>query len=287
MKKHIILIPIYNDWKSLNKLLIDINEVFKNKTNIETQILILNDNSTEFTKIDNKGLGSIKEINLLSVKNNLGSQKIITVGLNYLSEMNEDFYVTIIDGDGEDNPIEIEKMLNYAKKYNEHIITSNRKKREESLIIKILYKFHLLITYAFSLKWISFGNFSSFHSKNIKRILSDNSAWYAYSSSIIKNCKIIRVYAKRESRYYDKSKLGLIGLIQHSLRINVNFSKKIHFMSLVYFIIFFFISPYQILNTTFFFMLLFYNLLIIYIKKKHFIENFTTINDLIKNISSV
>ena len=79
MKKHIILIPIYNDWKSLNKLLIDINEVFKNKTNIETKILILNDNSTEVTKIDNKGLGSIKEINLLSVKNNLGSQKIITV----------------------------------------------------------------------------------------------------------------------------------------------------------------------------------------------------------------
>ena len=38
--RHIIVIPVYNDWKSLNKLLIQINKNFKNDVNFETEILI-------------------------------------------------------------------------------------------------------------------------------------------------------------------------------------------------------------------------------------------------------
>ena len=46
MKKIIILIPVYNDWESLNKLLSKINEniQFFNKINFEC--LIINDAST-------------------------------------------------------------------------------------------------------------------------------------------------------------------------------------------------------------------------------------------------
>ena len=52
MKKIKILIPVYNDWKSLNRLLIQINK--KVKKNNLTKILIINDNSSQKINIQKK-----------------------------------------------------------------------------------------------------------------------------------------------------------------------------------------------------------------------------------------
>ena len=55
--------------------------------------------------------------NSIKIKRNVGSQKAIAIGLHYLLNKKKEFdYVTVMDGDGEDNPSEIEKMLRLAKK---------------------------------------------------------------------------------------------------------------------------------------------------------------------------
>jgi glycosyltransferase involved in cell wall biosynthesis len=46
MKKFIILIPIYNDWESLVKLLKNINENIKNIKEVQFDCVIVNDCST-------------------------------------------------------------------------------------------------------------------------------------------------------------------------------------------------------------------------------------------------
>ena len=46
MKKIIILIPVFNDWDSLKKLLNKIEESLKNLPNIIVEIFIVNDAST-------------------------------------------------------------------------------------------------------------------------------------------------------------------------------------------------------------------------------------------------
>ena len=46
MKKYIILIPLYNDWKSVSKLLMEIDEIVDN-WNAEVSVIIVNDASTE------------------------------------------------------------------------------------------------------------------------------------------------------------------------------------------------------------------------------------------------
>ena len=46
MKKIIILIPVYNDWESLNKLLSEINENIKSFSENNFECLIVNDAST-------------------------------------------------------------------------------------------------------------------------------------------------------------------------------------------------------------------------------------------------
>ena len=98
-KKHIILIPVYNDWESLSKLLsiIDKNIIYYDK--YDTEVLILNDRSIDPINLKEIKLNSIKKLTVLSVKKNLGSQKIIAIGLKYINNKNKNI-VTIIDSDG-------------------------------------------------------------------------------------------------------------------------------------------------------------------------------------------
>ena len=83
MNKLNILLPLYNDWRSLNSLLKKINNELKN-TNIYVKILVLNDSSTQKINIIHKKLKFIKKIKVLTTYKNLGSQKIISIGLNYI-----------------------------------------------------------------------------------------------------------------------------------------------------------------------------------------------------------
>ena len=287
MSKNIIIIPIYNDWKSLNKLLFQLNENFRNSKNFETEILIINDHSSEQINIKNNNLSSIKKISIINLNKNLGSQKAIAVGLFYLKDRVKNSFVTIMDGDGEDDPFQVNNMLEEAKKNQDFIITSNRKKRQESLTIQILYKIHLIITFIFSHKWISFGNFTTFSSKNISKILSNNNSWYAHSSSVLNNCKIKRLYAKREKRYFDKSKVNLLALMEHALRVNVVFFPKIFLNSLLYsFIIFLTIKIFYI-NYIIIFLIIAFNILLLFIRKKHYAKNLIRLDDYIDSIKSV
>ena len=52
--KNIILIPIYNDWKSLNQLLLNIDKCFKNKNNNNIEVLVIDDRSNKKLLIENK-----------------------------------------------------------------------------------------------------------------------------------------------------------------------------------------------------------------------------------------
>jgi len=229
---HVIVIPVYDDWKSLNKLLYEINSNTSTKELVK--ILIINDFSKKKPQLNFKKLNKIKEIKILELAKNLGSQRAIAIALNYLKKVESSFYVTIMDSDGEDDPKHINKMIDLAKKNKNSVIVSCRKDREENLIIKICYKIHLILTFLLTVKWISYGNFSSFHSKNIKKILSDNSVWLAYSSAVMKNTKIKKTYSKRLKRYFGKSKVSFPFLVTHSIKIIGVFYKRVLVLSLFY-----------------------------------------------------
>ena len=230
---NLILIPVYNDWKSLNKLLIKINNVFSNL--IPTKILIVDDCSNIRMIINKKKLNNIKKIEIMRLKKNVGSQKAIAIGLKYIHKKKRDFnYVTVMDGDGEDNPEEIIKMFNLAKKHKDAVVVSCRKDRNENFLIKSLYKIHLIITFFLTFHWMNFGNFSVFFYKNLESLFLNNNIYHAYSAAVKKNTIIKRTYATRLKRFYGESKVNLFFLLAHSIRIMGVFYKRIVIFSLIY-----------------------------------------------------
>jgi len=83
MKKFIILIPLYNDWKSVSKLLYEIDSQ-TNNWDAEVSIIIVNDASTEKKSDLDSNFKKIKSVKILNMKENRVHQRCIAVGLKYI-----------------------------------------------------------------------------------------------------------------------------------------------------------------------------------------------------------
>ena len=233
MKKFYILTPTYNDWKSLNKL---IKKIDKNVENIKGifKILIINDGSNHKPVFNFKKLKKIKQLEVINLNSNQGSQKAIGIGLNYLKKKKEKSIITIIDSDGEDDPLKIPNLIKLAEEKPNHIITANRLLRTENLLLKMLNHVRLIFTFCMTGKYINFGNFSSFSSSKLKKILSNTNTYTAYSGGILKNCKnIFSYYVPKKKRYFGVSKVSLLFLIIHSLNIISIFKKEVFLRSFI------------------------------------------------------
>ena len=149
MKKFLILIPLYNDWKSVSKLLERI-DLQTNNWDAEISVIIMNDASTEKRSGLDSNYKKIKLIKILNMKENRMHQRCIATGLKYICK-NEDFdRVIIMDADGEDRPEELNDFYNKARDNPNKTITGNRFKRSEGFVFKFLYEIHKLLTLIFT-----------------------------------------------------------------------------------------------------------------------------------------
>ena len=82
MKNIIILIPVFNDWESLKKLILEINENIKNFKNLNFECLIINDAST-ISKPNLRKPDHIKSLQILNMKENRGHARCNAFGIRY------------------------------------------------------------------------------------------------------------------------------------------------------------------------------------------------------------
>ena len=284
MNNFIILTPTFNDWKSLSKLLFEIDKNIAGlKGNFRT--LVINDASTVKPKLNLKNVKHLRKIKIITLKKNLGSQKSICLGLKYLKKKKTKAIITIIDSDGEDDPKKIKKLINLAKKNPNSIITANRLKRTENIFFKFLYKLHLLITFLLTGRYIDFGNYCSFNSSNLKKLLSNANLWLACSAGITKNCSSLKsYYIDRKKRYFNSSKAKFSFLFEHSLNVISVFKSDVQrnclIFCLILLLIFIFVKKLIILAAIIAIIIL--NIVIYYQSKK--IYNFHNCLNLIKHI---
>ena len=118
-------------------------------------------------------------------------------------------------------------MIKYAENFPNYIVTSNRTKRKETLLIRVLYISHLFLTFIFTGKWISFGNYTCFQHKNLNSLLKNRNIWSAYQTINSKNNNIISVIKENVMGDYGKSKISIYKLFFHSFRIISVFHLKI------------------------------------------------------------
>ena len=85
--KLIILTPVFNDWKNLDKLLTKINKLFHYKIKQKFDLIIVDDNSTEKIIFLKSKFRKINNVKILKNSSNLGSQRSIAIGLMYIKKI--------------------------------------------------------------------------------------------------------------------------------------------------------------------------------------------------------
>jgi polyisoprenyl-phosphate glycosyltransferase len=231
MKKIIFLMPVYNDWESLNKLLSDINLIIQSIKNYEFKCVVVNDFSStqQPTVTKPKNFDSLKIINM---KKNQGHARCNALGLRYIN-LNEIYdYVIVMDSDGEDRPVEINDLINKITREPDISVVAKRVKRSEGFIFQTLYKIHKSITLIFTGKKINFGNYSCLTKKDVEILSNDASLWNSFSGSLKKNLtKLNEVDSIRGYRYFGPSKMSLFNLIIHSFSIIAVFKYSVFLRS--------------------------------------------------------
>ena len=135
MRMITIILPVYNDWPNLFRILTDIERI-KKKHKIKINILIVNDSSTD--RFNYKKFNFEKTI-YLNLRKNVGSQKAIATGIMFAIKSKIGDRFIIMDSDGEDNPNEISNIIKLSKNEKIQVITMNRTMRHESFLFSILY----------------------------------------------------------------------------------------------------------------------------------------------------
>ncbi len=238
MKKIKILIPIYNDWQSVSKLIDEIN-----KLNIdpeyEISIIIVNDASNHDRQDEDNNFEKIDSIKILNMKVNQGHARCIATGLKYIYEKEDFDYVIPMDGDGEDRPEEIKELINQMENSNDKPIVGLRVRRSEGLLFQVCYKIHKLITYTFAGKSIGFGNFTCLPKSTVEKMINDKATWNSFSGSLTKiENDFLSIPSIRGTRYFGPSKMSFFNLLKHSLSIISVFKKTVLIRSALFIIIY-------------------------------------------------
>ena len=238
MMKVVILIPVYNDWQSVSKLLDEINNLSVS-SEFQISVIIVNDASNHDRQEETKNLENINSVKILNMKTNQGHARCIATGLKYINEKEDFDYVIPMDGDGEDRPEEIIEFLNKIKISNNEPIVAERVKRSENLIFKICYQVHKLITLTFTGKYIKFGNFTCLPKTTVQKLINEKSTWNSYSGSLKKvENNLLSIPSTRGTRYFGPSKMSFYNLIKHSLSIISVFRKTFLIRSALFIILY-------------------------------------------------
>ena len=241
MKKTKILIPVYNDWKSVFKLLEEIN-VQLDGWEAHLSVIIINDASTEERPINNSLLKNLKSIHIINMKENRGHARCNAAGLKYINK-NEDFdYIIIMDGDGEDRPAELGTLLCKSYENPEKVITADRVKRSEGFFFKFCYLVHKYLTFTLAGQSIKFGNYSCLPKFAVNVMIKDAATWSSFSGAVAKLFKDRKsIPSIRGKRFFGPSKMSFINLLKHSLSIIAVFKMTLLIRSVFFLIAYLFL----------------------------------------------
>ncbi len=269
MRKIIILIPVFNDWESLKKLIHEIGENINMFNDISFECLIVNDASTiNQPKIFKPN--KFESMEILNMRENRGHARCNAFGIRYIFQNKKFDNLILMDGDGEDRPIEIKSLVEKIIKSPNKSVVAKRVKRTEGLIFRILYQAHKLITLFFTGKIINFGNFSILTKDDVGKLQSKASLWSSISGSVKKHVRNFNeINSERGLRYFGPSKMSFLKLIIHSFAIIAVFKYQVFFRStLIIIVLALLISYLGSLSIILQILILIFNLIIFIVSKR-------------------
>jgi polyisoprenyl-phosphate glycosyltransferase len=222
----IFLLPVFNDWRSVEKLLNNIDAQLESH-GIVADVLLVDDGSTSTDDRPSalSPFRALRRVNLLELRRNLGHQRAIAVGLAYIEANLPCKAVIVMDSDGEDDPADVPRLLEKCKAEEfRKIIFAERTKRSERWRFRFFYSCYKALHHLLTGQRVRVGNFSIVPKSRLTNLVAVSEIWNHYSAAVFKSrLPFCSIPTERACRLDGKSQMKFVNLVIHGLSaISVN-----------------------------------------------------------------
>lgn len=213
------VIPIRDDYESAHHILKEIqNSIKVNFDNLlEYRVLLVDDGSdNESITKQSQILNEFSHVEILRLESRLGHQSAIYLGLQHVATSFENTNVVILDGDGEDRPMDALDLANHLIVSKKSVICARRLSRDVGTRFRVGYR---IFTWAFR-RLVGFdfrsGNFMAISSEYLNVVLGFSGIRNHVAAAVVRySSNIAFMEYDRGSRFAGKSKMNFSNLTLH------------------------------------------------------------------------
>lgn len=220
MRDPLILIPIYEDWEALLLLLPDLAERLA-EHGCQAHVVVVDDGSMEHAPaaVREYHSGGIARVEVLRLRRNLGHQRALAIGLAWVKEERPDRVVVVMDGDGEDSPLDVPRLLYSLEEGGcHHVVFAARERRAEGILYWSFYQLYKLIHRVLTGIPVRVGNFSAIPPDRLAQLVVTSELWNHYAAAVFHARLPVRtIPADRARRLSGHSKMSFIALVRHGM----------------------------------------------------------------------
>ncbi|TYP97326.1 glycosyltransferase involved in cell wall biosynthesis [Tenacibaculum adriaticum] len=199
-----IVIPVYNEEDNVTPLTQKIDESLEG---FDYEIIYVDDFSTDNTKININKMNNPRVV-LIELRKNYGQSLALAAGFDYA----KGDYIVTLDGDMQNDPSDIEHMLEKAKSEDWDVVTGIRAKRKDSFIRTFPSKIaNFLIRKATRLDLKDQGCAIKVFTRDIAKDLNLYGEMHRFINLLahLNGARITQVPVKHHPRQFGQSKYGL------------------------------------------------------------------------------
>jgi hypothetical protein len=228
-----VVCPCYRDVASFVRLRVDILEVVGRE-----QLASVGD--VHFVVVDDTGgydndvdqLKGLSDVRVITPPFNLGHQRALVYGLRLiLPEVLDSDIIVTMDADGEDRPEDLPRLVEplvSAPDARGKLCIARRTKRNETLRFRILYLFFRAMFKTLTGTMVRSGNYAAYRGWLAQRMLSHPYFDLCYSSTLVGlDMPATSVPCPRGQRYEGQSRMNMLRLFMHGIRMMMPFIDRI------------------------------------------------------------
>jgi hypothetical protein len=232
----VLLMPIYNDWQSAAHLIRACDQALSGAGR-RARVLVVDDGSDEARgdELDHFHPTAISQVEILHLRCNLGHQRAIAIGLSHVEAAVPCDAVVVLDGDGEDRPEDIDRLLTTLEAgVTPRVVFAERTKRSEGPAFAIAYWLYRGVHRILTGHRVRVGNFAAVPSAILVRLVAVSALWNHFAAAVFQaRIPYTTVPTTRGTRYGGRSHMNSVALVTHGLSAMSVFGDRIGVRSLV------------------------------------------------------
>ncbi len=210
-----IIVPVFNDWPSLQLLA----QAIAGLPGPRPRLIVVDDGSGEpgpdLEALAGMGLSG----EILRLRRNFGHQQAIAAGLCHAVARNSEGPIVIMDGDGEDRPEDMARLLGALADRPGAVVVAERARRHAPFGFRLFYRLYGATFRALTGRHLGYGNFCALDPATARRLTQMPELNLHLAATVLRSgLPIRRVAIDRGRRYDGRSKMSFVGLTSHGLR---------------------------------------------------------------------